>query len=181
MSDTLFFDPSLVSIDSTDEKIRDAVYMPKQMDTFYYQPDKKIPAYLNKRPGMDAGYDLYASKDVWLLPFQTKTIPSNSHIYIPAGHLGRVTSRSGHADRGWLTHPGTVDNGYTGCIGIIQTNLSIFPRRIKKGERIAQLIFMPFTAMKLEEINTFYQYKLRVQQESKSNRGTQARNSSGKY
>lgn len=149
------------------------------MNTFFFRPDKTMDAYQNKRPGKDAGYDLLALEDTWLWPLQTKAIPTNSHIHIPENHLGRVTSRSGHAKRGWLTHPGTVDNGYTGNIGVIQTNLSFLPRRVKKGERIAQLIFMPFSAPEMEEIPHIVDYEHKVAETSKSDRGDKAYNSSG--
>jgi dUTP pyrophosphatase len=150
-----------------------------QLKIPYYRPDKSIPAYLNKRPGKDAGYDLYAAEDIWLLPLQTKVIKTNSHIHIPDGHLGRVTSRSGHAAKGWLTHAGTVDHGYTGNIGVIQTNLHVLPRKIKKGTRIAQLIFMPFTAVELHEIRNKDEYQEYVSYISNSDRCDNGYNSSG--
>lgn len=147
--------------------------------TYYYRPDKKMPAYYNKREGKDAGYDIYAAKDIWFLPFQTKKIPTNSQIHIPKGHFGCVTSRSGHAERGWLTHPGTIDHGYCGIISAIQTNVSILPRRIKKGERIAQMIFVPFENPRLQELEKEEDYRVIVSQLSRSDRKDQGYNSSG--
>lgn len=147
--------------------------------TYFFRPNKEMPAYKNKRPGKDAGYDLFALEDVWLWPFQTKKINTNSHIHIPSGHFGRVTSRSGHALRGWLTHSGTVDSGYTGNIGVIQTNISLFPRKIKKGERIAQLIFIPFSQVEFEEIENKEDYEKLVKELTQSDRGNQGYNSSG--
>lgn len=149
--------------------------------TIYYRPDKEINGYLNKRIGNDAGYDIYATQDMWFLPFQTKIIPTNSHIHIPYGHFGRVTSRSGHAKRGWLTHAGTVDRGYTGNIGVIQTNLSLLPRRIRKGERIGQIIFIPFKTVELKEVESLQEFGQYVVKDSGSDRGTKSYNSSGRY
>lgn len=150
-------------------------------ETVYYRPDKEMDAYLNKRPGKDAGYDVYALHDMWFFPFQTKTIETNSHFHIPEGHFGRITCRSGHAKRGWLTHSGTIDRGYTGNIGVTQTNLSLLPRKIKKGERIGQIIFIPFTAVNMIEMDNIESYELYVRMDSKSDRGKNAYNSSGKY
>lgn len=150
-------------------------------DTVFYRPNKQMEAYLNKRPGRDAGYDLYALEDMWFLPFQTRTIQTNSHIHIPEGHFGRITCRSGHAKRGWLTHSGTIDRGYTGNIGVTQTNLSLLPRRIRKGERIGQIIFIPFTAVNMMETTDYEDFQHQVTEDSQSDRGNKAYNSSGKY
>lgn len=144
-----------------------------------YREDKSIPGYLNKRPGKDAGYDLYAAQDSWFWPFQTKVVTSNGSFDIPPLHIGRITSRSGHAKQGWLTHPGTIDHGYAGKYGITQTNLSFLPRRIKKGTRIAQLIFFPFTAVEIDEIQDRDLYEKEIQLQSESTRGVRGYGSSG--
>lgn len=148
--------------------------------SYFFRPNKEMEAYKNKRPGQDAGYDLYAKENRWFWPLQTIKIDSNSHIHIPAEHLGRVTSRSGHSKEGWLVHPGTIDHGYTGNLGVIMTNLSFFPRRIKAGTRIAQLIFMPFTAVDLEEIDRYEDYETIVARLSRSDRGQSGFGDSGK-
>ena len=168
--------------DSLIQRMEEKKEAPSVIDTIYYQPDESIPAYLNKRNGKDAGYDLYSTETKWFWPFQTRTIKANIHVLIPDGKLGWVASRGGHAGRGWLTHTGIIDTGYTGQIGVMQTNLSIFPRRVKKGERLAQLIFVPFSAVfgwkKCKELNEFDREVLEL---TGSNRGTQAYNSSGLY
>lgn len=163
----------------TTTKTPEPVHLANWVDSFYYQIDDGINPFLNKRPGQDAGYDLYALEDTWLAPFQTKSLKTNAHIHIPTGHLGRVTCRSGHAKRGWLTHPGTVDSGYTGNIGVIQTNLSLLPRKIKRGERVAQLIFMPFSAAELRRVYSLHDYETKVRVSTNSNRGKNSYNSSG--
>lgn len=150
------------------------------LQSYFYRPDKSIEGYLNKRPGKDAGYDLFALKDQWFLPLQTIVIDTNSHIHIPEGHLGRVTSRSGHSKKGWLVHAGTIDHGYSGNIGVIMTNLHFLPRKVKKGERIAQLIFMPFSAVELEECHLLSTFKLHVIESSDSDREDKGYGSSGK-
>ncbi|WP_422661642.1 dUTP diphosphatase (plasmid) [Paenibacillus sp. EC2-1] len=148
--------------------------------TYFFRPDVDKPAYKNNRPGVDAGYDLYSLEDKWLMPFQTHVLKTNSHIHIPKGLLGRVTSRSGHSKKGWLTHPGTIDHGYTGNIGVIMTNLSLFPRRIKAGTRIAQIIFMPFVAPEMEEVDDDHFYCL-VERLSGSSRGETGFGDSGEH
>lgn len=146
---------------------------------FYYRPEKSMYGYLNKRPGKDAGFDLFAQEDTIVWPFQTKTIKTNVHMHIPDGHFGHVTNRGGHASRGWLTYSGIVDCGYTGNIMVMQMNCSFFPRKIRKGERLAQLIFVPFSTPELIELETLTEYKELVAEQSQSDRGNQACNSSG--
>jgi dUTPase len=97
------------------------------VDTWYYVPDNSIEAYANKRPGNDAGYDLFAAHDIWFWPFQTRVIQSNSNIHIPEGKFGRVSSRSGHAKRGWLTHAGTIDTDIQGQSALRKQTYRLFP------------------------------------------------------
>lgn len=151
------------------------------LTTFYHRHDLDIPAYFNKRMGKDAGYDLFAAEDVWVYPLQTKSIPTNAFIHIPKGHFGQVSGRSGNTKRGWFLHTGIVDHGYSGQIGAITTNFAPWPRRIRKGERIAQLIFVPFTTVLFDqEVYDDAQYEAMVYTESNSERKKKAYNSSGK-
>ena len=63
------------------------------------------------------------------------------------GWAGFVYSRSGLGARDGLTVAqgvGVIDPDYTGEITVFLLNTSGTPRRIKRGERIAQLIFLPF-------------------------------------
>lgn len=108
----------------------------------YLQPDLSIPAYYHAYKH-DAGYDVYALRDTWLLPFQTKKIPVNIHVSIPKGYCALLTGRSGNSLRGLMFHIGTIDAGYTGKIQAVVTNLTLLPKRIRKGERIGQLVFLP--------------------------------------
>lgn len=148
---------------------------------FYHQPDDSIPPFLNKRPGKDAGYDIYASETMWVKPFGTVVVPVNLHVHTPEGHCALVCSRSGNASRGWLTHIGVGDHGYSGQYTATVTNLSPLPRRIKKGERVAQIVFVPFKTLKnLVKVPNLADFDGVVEQLSDSDRGHKARNSSGK-
>ena len=148
---------------------------------YYYQPDESIPAFLNKRPGKDAGYDVYASKSQWAMPFQTIDVSVNLHIHTPAGHCALVCSRSGNASRSWLTHIGVGDNGYSGQYTATITNLFPLPRRIKKGERVAQIVFVPFRTLKnLIKVPNQKEFDDIVCNLSNSDRGHNSHNSSGR-
>jgi dUTP pyrophosphatase len=93
-----------------------------------------------------AGVDLHAAVDgeVVLDAGAWKLIPTGIAVAIPEGHEGQVRPRSGLALKhgiGMLNAPGTIDADYRGEIGIILFNFSGKPFTIKRGDRIAQLVF----------------------------------------
>jgi dUTP pyrophosphatase len=93
-----------------------------------------------------AGVDLYAAVEgeVVLDVGKWKLIPTGISVAIPEGHEGQVRPRSGLALKhgiGMLNAPGTIDADYRGEIGIILFNFGGQPFAIKRGDRIAQLIF----------------------------------------
>ena len=92
-----------------------------------------------------AGADLSIPKDVWLWPFQTKLVMTEYVYDVPAsvGHdmlHTDVRPRSSVSKRGILVHLGLIDSDYVGNkVGVIMTNLTPFPKRVKAG-RVAQLV-----------------------------------------
>jgi len=93
-----------------------------------------------------AGVDLYAAveSEIVLDAGRWTLIPTGIAVAIPVGYEGQVRPRSGLALKhgiGMLNGPGTIDADYRGEIGIILFNFSDKPFAIKRGERIAQLVF----------------------------------------
>jgi dUTP pyrophosphatase len=109
-------------------------------------PDAKglpIPHYQTEH---SAGVDLYAAvqHSVTIEAGKWSLVPTGIAIEIPEGHEGQVRPRSGLALKhgiGMLNGPGTIDADYRGEIGIILFNFSDEPFTIRRGDRIAQLIF----------------------------------------
>jgi deoxyuridine 5''-triphosphate nucleotidohydrolase (dut) len=103
------------------------------------------PAYAH--PG-DAGADLCAAEAVELAPGARATVGTGLRVALPEGHLAFVVPRSGLAARHGITvvnAPGTVDAGYRGEIRVTLLNTdTVEPYAIGVGDRIAQLIVMPF-------------------------------------
>ena len=58
---------------------------------------------------------------------------------LPENSYGSIRDKSSLAAKGLLTLGGVIDNDYTGEIIVIMTSL-IEPIKIKKGQKIAQLI-----------------------------------------
>jgi dUTP pyrophosphatase len=117
--------------------------------------DLSIPLPYKKRK-TDAGYDLYAAEDSWIFPLQTKTVKSNHKILIDekSGQFALMQSRSGIRSKG-LFIDGVIDSGYAGVWGIMVTNISWLPKKIKKGERLCQAMFIPYYNPELLEKDKF--------------------------
>jgi dUTP pyrophosphatase len=97
-----------------------------------------------------AGVDLYAAveQEVVIAPGAWTLVPTGIAVAIPEGYEGQVRPRSGLALKhgiGMLNGPGTIDADYRGEIGIILFNFSGQPFPVRRGDRIAQLVFAKLT------------------------------------
>ena len=92
-----------------------------------------------------AGADLYALTDVKLNPGERMIIPTGVSMEIPENYFCFVTGRSGNTiNKGLHVALGTIDHDYRGNIGVISFNLSNEVISFKKGDRVAQLIMLPY-------------------------------------
>jgi len=104
----------------------------------------------------DAGLDLASNADAKVRPGERALIPTGLAVAIPEGHAGLVLPRSGLASRQGLTlanAPGLIDPGYRGEVTIAVVNLDpLEPVEIRKGDRIAQLLVVPFAQAEAVEV-----------------------------
>ena len=99
----------------------------------------KIPI---KMYANSAGYDLISDESVTILKWSRALVNTNIRFDIPKGFYGEIKPRSGLALRnGLVAFNGTVDSGYLGFVYVLVFNNSDFDFDIKKGDRIAQIIF----------------------------------------
>lgn len=101
-----------------------------------------------------AGYDLYAVNDAVIEPHKTVKIGTGLSIEIPEGYFGAVFARSGLSAREGLRPAncvGVCDSDYRGEYIVALHNDSEETRNVKAGDRIAQLVVMPFLAAEFEE------------------------------
>ena len=98
--------------------------------------DAIIPTRASKRP---AGLDLYSSVDVNVEVGSINKINTGICISLPESSYGSIRDKSSLAAKGLLTLSGVIDNDDTGEIIVIMASL-IEPIKIKKGQKIAQLI-----------------------------------------
>ena len=92
-----------------------------------------------------AGIDLRAAIDdvIELAPGERRAVATGISLAIPPGFEGQVRPRSGLALEHGLTllnSPGTVDSDYRGEIKVILVNLGQDSYRIRRGDRVAQLV-----------------------------------------
>lgn len=102
-----------------------------------------------------AGYDLYSCSDVTIPIGQTVGISTAIAIEIPEGYFGGVFARSGLASKQGLRPAncvGVIDSDYRGEVIVMLHNDSQLDRNIKKGERIAQLVIMPYLQVQFEQV-----------------------------
>ena len=103
-----------------------------------------------------AGYDLYACLDAELTiaPHETCMIPTGLAMAIPEGYFGAVFARSGLAAKEGLRPAncvGVCDSDYRGEYTVALHNDSDAPRTVTDGERLAQLVILPFLAAEFDE------------------------------
>lgn len=83
-------------------------------------------------------------------------IPTGIALEIPPGWEGQVRPRSGLAARYGLAltnSPGTIDSDYRGEILVLVINLGQEPVRLRRGQRIAQMVFAPVARVAFEEVD----------------------------
>lgn len=131
-------------------------------------PNAVIPSYAKEG---DAGLDLTAT---------SKYVDASGNVVygtglafeIPQGYVGLVFPRSSNAKKDlWLTNSvGVIDSGYRGEVMFKYRPVSFKEREYVVGERIGQLIIMPYPHIEFEEADEL----------SESERSTGGYGSSGK-
>lgn len=118
--------------------------------------DKDLPTPQYNHHG-DAGMDVYARESVVLQPGEIKLIPTGIALEIPEGYEVQIRPRSGLALKhgiGMVNSPGTIDHGYRGEVGVITINHGTLPYEVKRGDRIAQMVFNKIEVVNLVEVDT---------------------------
>jgi dUTP pyrophosphatase len=118
----------------------------------YRETDNPLPEYQNKG---DAGLDIRANENMTIRAYGWEVIGTGLYIIIPFGYEGQMRTRSGLAAKKGiqvLNSPGTIDSGYRDELKVILINHGQWAYKVKKGDRIAQLVISPMTQAKLEEV-----------------------------
>ena len=105
-----------------------------------------------------AGYDLYACIDaaITINPHETIKIGTGLSIELPRYTFGAIVPRSGLSTKKGLrpaNTPGTCDSDYRGEYIVAMHNDGNIPQIVEPGERIAQLIIIPYVPVIFEEVD----------------------------
>jgi len=113
-----------------------------------------LPAYQTEAA---SGLDLLAAnaEDIIVAPGEVKLVPTGMYISIPPGYEAQIRPRSGLALKHGVTivnAPGTIDSDYRGEVGVIIGNVGSEAFAVKRGMRIAQMVFQEVVRASLEEV-----------------------------
>lgn len=117
-------------------------------------PESKLP--YRAHPG-DAGLDLYA-RSFDMAGTNLVAYGTGVAVEVPEGHVGLLFPRSSiyKTDLRMSNSVGVIDSGYRGEIIVKFDYKELSPdvhmRRYKLGERIAQLVVVPYTQVNVEEV-----------------------------
>lgn len=116
--------------------------------------EDRLPAY---QTAGSAGMDLSADVDgeIVIPPMGRAKIPTGIALSMPAGVEGQVRPRSGMAIRNGVTclnSPGTIDSDYRGEVYVILANFGEEPFSVRRGDRIAQIVFSRTLRARLEVV-----------------------------
>jgi len=117
------------------------------------EPSAFLPEYAHG-PDEDAGMDLRAIEEVLLEPGIAQTVRTGLAIELPPGFEAQLRPRSGLALAHSITlpnAPATIDPGYRGEIRVILLNWGSDGYRVRRGDRIAQLIIARYEQVEWEE------------------------------
>ena len=111
-----------------------------------------VPTYASE---FSAGADLYSCEDndVTIAAGETHLIHTGIAMEIPCGYVGLIYARSGLATKKGLAPAnkvGVIDSDYRGEIMVALYNQSSTAQTVLKGERIAQIVFTPYSAAEFE-------------------------------
>lgn len=105
--------------------------------------DAKMPKRANPT---DAGADLFSTVNKKIPPHSSMKFPLGIKSEIPEGYAGFIFARSGLGTKHGVRPRncvGVIDSKYRGEWMVVLENHSGDTYQVKKGDRIAQVVFMP--------------------------------------
>ncbi len=119
-------------------------------------PSLPLPEY--KTSGA-AAMDLYIRQGAVIQPHTIEVVPLNVAIKPPAGHFVLMAARSSLRKRGLMLSNGIgiLDEDYAGDEDEYQAalyNFSTEPVEVKTGERVVQIVVLPYDKVNWQEVET---------------------------
>ena len=119
--------------------------------------DNSLPLPVYETAG-SVGFDIIAREDTIIEPRAIAMVPSNLIVEVPTGYMLVVASRSSTPSKKGLTPPhgfGIIDHDYCGPedeIKVLVYNFSASSVEVKRGEKIAQGVFVRIDKFEWEEV-----------------------------
>lgn len=114
--------------------------------------DGVVPAYAHDG---DAGLDLRAAEAISIPAHGHATVGTGIACEVPSGCVGLVFPRSGLACKSGVALRncvGVIDSGYRGEVMATLTNDADEPFDVEAGDRIAQMVVMPYVLCIIEQV-----------------------------
>ena len=111
-----------------------------------------VPEYAHEG---DAGLDLRATEAISIPAHGHATVGTGIACEVPSGCVGLVFPRSGLACKSGIALRncvGVIDSGYRGEIKATLTNDTDEPFVVESGDRIAQMVVMPYCPCVVERV-----------------------------
>ena len=102
----------------------------------------------------DAGLDLYSPFDVMIMSNASAVIDTGVHVELPPGSVGFLKSKSGLNFKYGILGEGVIDAGYTGSIRVKLYNHGGDTYKIRRGDKITQLVILPVMLPDLEQVDS---------------------------
>lgn len=102
----------------------------------------------------DCGYDLRASHDARVSAMMVTKVRTGIHLAIPEGYFGMIAERSSMGAKGIAVRGGIIDSSYRGELVVMLHNLTNEVYCVEKGDKIAQIIFIPYDRPVLEYVDS---------------------------
>ena len=103
-----------------------------------------------------AGLDIYhCGEDTLMDPGTRFDAKTDLRVEIPEVHVGLIVPRSGLGRKGivLVNTVGVIDSDYRGEIGMTLQNTGSEPVEIAHGDRVAQMLIVPYAKVQLERVN----------------------------
>jgi dUTP pyrophosphatase len=108
-----------------------------------------IPNYAHNT---DAGMDIYSCENLIIKPKHRTIVKTGISMEFPENYVALVWDKSGLAAKGITSIAGVIDSGYRGEYKIILLNIGSKNYKIKKGQKIAQILIQPIVQGEIEEV-----------------------------
>jgi dUTP pyrophosphatase len=107
-----------------------------------------------------AGFDLRTVNSFDLHTTDRALVSTGFAFEIPEGYCGQIWARSGLASKfGIMSMAGLIDSDYRGEVKALLYNAGQDSITFEKGDRIAQIIFVPYLQATMEEVKSLNKTK----------------------